>query len=378
MNKNEFLSALRERLAGVPAEDIERSVEYYSEAIDDRVEAGMSEAEAVEKLGSVEEAARSVLDNLPPARHSAQRTQREDGEDIARIMDAFHSIRIEDNQSDVRFEPAKSNECTIEFSKGDMQNHNIEITEDGELIIERTERAKSAFRRLFDFSSQRAKIVVRMPACGYEALSVSSSGGDVSVPAGFAFLRAKLTSSSGDLLWKAHAEDELRLHTVSGDIEVAGKGPAPIEAESSSGDIKLSGSETAGTVSAVSKSGDVELSGIFCGALHLKSLSGDLRLQEASCKALNASSTSGDAKLESIRAEGDLHCESVSGDVRLVRCDGGTVYLKSVSGSISASLLSGKRFETSSVSGLIRVPESSGGGLCTAKTVSGSISITIG
>ena len=47
MNKQEFLRALRERLSGLPAEDIEKHVQYYSEIIDDRMEDGMTEAEAV-------------------------------------------------------------------------------------------------------------------------------------------------------------------------------------------------------------------------------------------------------------------------------------------------------------------------------------------
>ena len=55
MNKAEFLAALRERLSGLPEEDFNRSVDYYTEMIDDRVEDGMSEEEAVACLGSMDE-----------------------------------------------------------------------------------------------------------------------------------------------------------------------------------------------------------------------------------------------------------------------------------------------------------------------------------
>lgn len=65
MNKQEFLSALRSRLSGLSEEDIEKSVEYYSEMIDDRVEDGLSEEEAVEALGSVEEIASKILLDTP-------------------------------------------------------------------------------------------------------------------------------------------------------------------------------------------------------------------------------------------------------------------------------------------------------------------------
>ena len=65
MNKSEFLSELRERLAGLPEEDIARSVDYYSEMIDDRVEEGLSEEEAVRAMGSVEEVAAQILTETP-------------------------------------------------------------------------------------------------------------------------------------------------------------------------------------------------------------------------------------------------------------------------------------------------------------------------
>lgn len=61
MTKLEFLSALRDRLAGLPKEDLERSLEYYSESIDDRMEDGLTEEEAVEAMGSIDEIVAQIL-----------------------------------------------------------------------------------------------------------------------------------------------------------------------------------------------------------------------------------------------------------------------------------------------------------------------------
>lgn len=65
MNKAAFLFALRNQLSSLPKEDIERTVDYYSEIIDDRMEEGLSEAEAVRALGPVEEIASQVLLGMP-------------------------------------------------------------------------------------------------------------------------------------------------------------------------------------------------------------------------------------------------------------------------------------------------------------------------
>ena len=47
MGKQEFLAQLRKGLQGLPQEDIEERLTFYSEMIDDRMEEGLSEEEAV-------------------------------------------------------------------------------------------------------------------------------------------------------------------------------------------------------------------------------------------------------------------------------------------------------------------------------------------
>ena len=61
MSKQEFLGALYNGLSGLPKEDIENSVQFYSEMIDDRMDEGMTENEAVEDIGSVNEIIQQIL-----------------------------------------------------------------------------------------------------------------------------------------------------------------------------------------------------------------------------------------------------------------------------------------------------------------------------
>jgi uncharacterized membrane protein len=61
MKKQEFLSVLRWRLRELPPADVSRTVEYYSEMIDDHIENGMSEASAVVKMGDPNDVAAQIL-----------------------------------------------------------------------------------------------------------------------------------------------------------------------------------------------------------------------------------------------------------------------------------------------------------------------------
>ena len=55
MKKKEFLKELENNLKGLPQRDIDERVEFYSEMIDDRIEDGKTEEQAVAEIGSIDE-----------------------------------------------------------------------------------------------------------------------------------------------------------------------------------------------------------------------------------------------------------------------------------------------------------------------------------
>lgn len=74
MTKLQFLFALRDRLAGLPQNDIEERLRFYSEMIEDRMEEGLSEEDAVAAVGSVDQiAAQSSADIPAPKQVTAKR-----------------------------------------------------------------------------------------------------------------------------------------------------------------------------------------------------------------------------------------------------------------------------------------------------------------
>ncbi len=66
MNKQEFLARLRQDLCGLPQEDREERITFYSEMIDDRMEEGLSEEDAVAAVDTLEEPAAEALQNISP------------------------------------------------------------------------------------------------------------------------------------------------------------------------------------------------------------------------------------------------------------------------------------------------------------------------
>lgn len=68
INKQEFLARLRKGLSGMPRDDMEERLIFYSEMIDDRMEEGLSETEAVDAIGTVDDVISQILADTPLTR----------------------------------------------------------------------------------------------------------------------------------------------------------------------------------------------------------------------------------------------------------------------------------------------------------------------
>ncbi len=65
MNKEMFLKHLQDALSGLPKGEIEERLAFYSEMIDDKVEEGISEEEAVKEIGNIEDIVFQIVDEVP-------------------------------------------------------------------------------------------------------------------------------------------------------------------------------------------------------------------------------------------------------------------------------------------------------------------------
>ena len=65
MTKMQFLMALHDALSGLPRDEVEERLNFYSEMIEDRMEEGLQEEDAVAAAGSIEEITAHILAEVP-------------------------------------------------------------------------------------------------------------------------------------------------------------------------------------------------------------------------------------------------------------------------------------------------------------------------
>ena len=73
MTKQEFIMELRTGLSGLPQKDIEERLTFYSEMIEDRIEDGLSEEQAVLAVGTAKEIIAQTVAEIPLAKIAKER-----------------------------------------------------------------------------------------------------------------------------------------------------------------------------------------------------------------------------------------------------------------------------------------------------------------
>lgn len=410
MKKEEFIAALAAEIRDLSKEDIARSLEYYGEMIDERVEDGMSVDEAVDALGGVETVTKEIMAELPRERKAAGERifaaadrgidaadktmeaagRRIDelgremgalGEKIGKEMDAlgdrigremearytqyadedpdessgeyhitepFTAVDVQTGSSDVRILRSGDDTTHIETECWGGIRETVEVR-DGVLTILHS----------FDTQEQRKK---KGSFFGLKFSFISGGGGNVTV-----YL--------ADEMWES-----LSVKTLSGEIEVEDMRARAALLSTKSGDVEARHLTVEGRLELESMSGDIDMDDVTAGELDAHSMSGDVDADGINVGAAELSSKSGDIDMESVLAQGTLRAESTSGDVSLHRCDGRDVLLRSTSGDIDGTLLTPKEeFRGRSVSGDVSLPKNvqEGVGVCEASTTSGDVSLRI-
>ena len=65
MNKENFILELKKSLSELPEKEVDERIAFYTEMLDDRIEEGLSEDEAVADIGTVEEIADEIITHIP-------------------------------------------------------------------------------------------------------------------------------------------------------------------------------------------------------------------------------------------------------------------------------------------------------------------------
>lgn len=277
------------------------------------------------------------------------------------VEQTFENIDIHSLSNNVKFSVADGEQSKVVCTETARTACAVSV-ENGTLTVTQkdTRRWYEHFGIYWAFDDiHEMKIEVFLPVQEYRALTVTTRSGDIKIDTDepFLFKIADLSANSGNIYFEDSRAERLTVSSTSGDIVCARCGSiASLKAESNSGNIELSRIVTA-ELSVNTTSGNIDIYEMYVdGNAVLESNSGNVNLIDTEAKSLAISTT--------------------SGEIQLTDADADELNMESNSGSIMGNLRTEKKFEVSTISGVLDVPYSrADAGRCIVKTTSGDVTL---
>lgn len=257
------------------------------------------------------------------------------GESRYALWKDYKNISIVTNTADIVFVPSENGDSTVQCYEQRNMKHSVEVKEDT-LIIEVQDTR--AWYEYVGFSFDSPKITVTIPQGEYGSLSVKTSTGDVTISKAFHFDSMDISQATGGVTNNASVSGEMKIKTGTGNIRV---------------------------------------NNVSADSLKLSVSTGKVTVTNARCNNFWSEGDTGDLVLKNVVAAEKIAVERDTGDVELVGCDAGELFIETDTGHVKGSLLTDKIFTAESDTGRVDVPKTATGGRCEISTDTGDIKITI-
>lgn len=381
MTKSDFILALSEALVQLPGSARSRVLEYFEEMIDDRIESGMSEEEAVAAMGSVDEIVREVAPEAEKAQFMrAEESASKSGAESFEFRYPVENLVINSCSAKLHvFSGELPDGVTAKVDCKLSENEECVCgLENGTLKIKYRNQKQRGFSLRNLFGCGNSSITVMLSNAALVRGEIAAGSGDIrlnglvftdSLEVGSAsgnqdlldvavHTRCKLHAASGDITVKnLTCGEQLEMHTASGDVDLFDVRAGKIDVGTASGDPTL-GSIECDDLHVGTASGDADLRNIRSGAIDLGSASGDLTFADSNCTgAIEMNSTSGDIEIRNISCDGVITLHTISGDVngKLMPVENYTFHARSRTGDVKIPYTNGScHVKISTTSGDIR------------------------
>lgn len=395
MLKKTFMKKLRRSLAQLPADEQKKTLDYYSELIDDRIENGATEEAATAAMGDIDLIAKEILCDASERGVRLKKRRMPSAVKVilmilavilvlgilgacvmAAMVYAGFSITGEWHQKekvfsasdvgtiemqlsmfDLTIEPSNDEQIHIfYFENPDLTEIDISATEDGIRFVQ-----KQNWYAQFIFNKGYFRAELMIPE-GFEGSVKSDSAvGDIWVDNIRSSVRFDLRTSTGDMTVK--------------DIEAQGSSFI-----NRTGDTSMSSCRFDGDIDISATTGGVKLENVSAGELTVSVSTGDILLNSVTAAALEAGATTGNIRTSSVKA-GSVNLHASTGDIRVDALDAESITLKASTGSITGTLKGHAEdysIESHTSTGDNNLPESFGSGerKLSVTTSTGSISIS--
>lgn len=229
------------------------------------------------------------------------------------MTDSFNGVHISEISDDIEIILSNDGKCKAICYDSDEIYHECNVNNEGMLMIFcRDDRAW--YEKMNFFYKENEKIQIYLPDKEYEELAVHSVNGDVSVPNDFTFKNTSISTTNGNVNFKANVKEYISVTTTTGDINLDGNLNGEIGTHTVNGKIKVKKIINARSAGFESVNGNIEFYGDRINNIVVNSTNGSIKFGDVVSDRITMSTVNGTIK-GIVLSSGDFSVYSQNGSV---------------------------------------------------------------
>ncbi len=301
----------------------------------------------------------------------------DDYEEVERVIEGdFLNISIMTDIHDVNILASEDGICRMVAHESDKVTFEANVDQ-GTLYI--TFSDNTEWYDHLGISIGERKLDLYLPEAEYGELKIETATGSVSVPADCHILNAEISSSTGNIDYRAPMTQHILFTNKTGAVNISGiRSCYTLGVESAVGSVTVGDIEKMHAIMNISTTtGSIILSNIKTNGIAATTDTGAVRIDGIDASGgIWVTSDTGNIKLTASLC-GPMEIKTETGNVSIEDSDAESILITTATGNVSGTLRSEKVFDVHSDTGNIDVPQSSGDGDCRIITATGNIKIGI-
>lgn len=299
MTKAGFLQKLRDAVADLPAADRDAAIEYFTEQLDDRIEEGMTEGEAVDSLGAFADIVAALHDNAADA-VTAAATDTVRGETIRPRPAVYDTadlpkvLALRETNCAVELLPAADGRLRIEYDVTRWVEVNLERV--GDTLSYTAREIPHIFH--FDFISRKPVRVYLPQGAGIDRVELRTSNAKLSAR-DVSHANLKLHTSNASVIAERIEAADLGVKSSNGSVHAADLKAANLGLTTSNGSIRAERLEGA-NVGLTTSNGSIHADRLTAANLAAKSSNASVRVDTVSATVIDLTTSNGRIELQNV------------------------------------------------------------------------------
>lgn len=354
MTREVFLNELKNALSGMDEEEISSALAYYSEMIDDRMEAGMSEEDAVNAMEPVKTIASRMLSEAGVMEEEREAKENPDKEspdkEIRKAAEGVKELCVTADDQRVLLTCGDTDEIVLRYRIEDGDIYQLH-EENGVLSLEHTHRPVSSYK--FDgkltaenFLDEVGKFLGSINVGNLLRINVGGKPRciEVALPRVFKGKIKVTTSNSRITADNVTCLDEVRLQSSNARIVLGHLVARTLYAGTSNSRIVLEDTYAREGLDAITSNGSVQAKNVTCDTdVTLRTSNASIHVEGVEAKSITLKTSNGSISgaVKGAQADYAVRTATSNGRSNLANCDGGEKQLiaKTSNGNINLEFI---------------------------------------